>query len=438
MVIGVIDIIDTIGRVAPRAEGEQRRIRERYVRSRERFALHDSMREDCTRREPTVACAPVETSTIDSAAVRRRRIEPWVLVSIAWIVPALFGALDTTAQWWLYRDGSYPIRQVLFTAIDWLLYGAITPAVFVLARRWPLVRAANKAPIARRIALHIILSLLFCVVWATLGTLLRLVIAPGSIGGSVWLSLVSWVFVTFPFGVAVYFAVVGTEHATRYFREAREQEVQVAKLSAQLTGARLSALQAQLNPHFLFNSLNTIAVLVRDGNGSGATRVIEQLSDVLRHTLGRTGAHEVALDDELELVRQYLAVEQARFSDRLVPAIDVATNARNAAVPAFAIQHLVENAIRHGIARRSDAGQLTVSVRRDGDALLISVADDGIGVTPGTAPERGHGIENTRERLRTLYGDAASLTLAPQSPFGTVARLRIPYRELVLEASHGE
>src|SRR5439155_9943329 len=121
-------------------------------------------------------------------------------------------------------------------------------------------------------------------------------------------------------------------------------------------GARLAALTAQLNPHFLFNSLNTITVLVRDGDTTAATRVIEQLSDVLRRTLSRTRANEVALQDEIDLVRQYLAVEQARFSDRLRPELDIDPSALVAAVPSFAVQHLVENAIRHGIARRTDAG----------------------------------------------------------------------------------
>lgn len=357
-----------------------------------------------------------------------------MLVSAAWIVPAILGGLDTAAQWWLSRDATFPLREMLFTSLDWLLYGLITPWVFVLARRWPLV----KPHLARRILLHVVLSLLFCAVWAGLGTILRALIQPRALEPSVWMSYVSWVFVTFPFGVAVYFAVVGIEHATRYLREARAQEVQVARLSAQLSGARLSALQAQLNPHFLFNSLNTIAVLVRDGNGPGATRVIEQLSDVLRRTLGRSTTHEVALDDELELVRQYLAVEQARFSDRLVPTIEVDPRLRTAAVPAFAIQHLVENAVRHGIARRSDAGRVDVRVARDGDDLVVLVSDDGAGLPAGTRSQPGHGIENTRERLRTLYGDRASLEVMPHSPHGAFVRLRIPYHELVLDATHGD
>jgi LytS/YehU family sensor histidine kinase len=282
----------------------------------------------------------------------------------------------------------------------------------------------------------------FCAAWAAAGTVLRALLMPGSLGPNVARSYESWLFTTFPFGVAVYFCVLGIEHAIRYFTEARERDVQVARLSEQLTGARLAALQAQLNPHFLFNSLNTIAVLVRDDDAPAATRVIEQLSGVLRRTLDRTNANEVSLDDELELVRQYLAVEQARFSDRLRYEIDAGASGsselRSAAVPAFAVQHLVENAVRHGIARRSDAGLVTVVARRRGGVLEIIVSDDGAGFAAESEAPAGHGIANTRERLRTLYGSAASLVVARREPHGTAATLRIPYRELLLEATHAE
>jgi LytS/YehU family sensor histidine kinase len=209
----------------------------------------------------------------------------------------------------------------------------------------------------------------------------------------------------------------------------------MVRLSEQLSGARFSALQAQLNPHFLFNTLNTITVLVRDGDKTGAVRIVEQLSDILRRTLNRRRANEVRLGDELDLVRQYLAIEQARFSDRLRPAVDVDDTLLAAAVPSFALQHLVENAIRHGIARRTDAGDVRVTARRlraasahDVDVLELVVTDDGPGYAGQVA--RGHGIENTQERLRALYGEGASLKVSRREAGGTVATLRIPYREL--------
>jgi two-component system, LytTR family, sensor kinase len=169
-------------------------------------------------------------------------------------------------------------------------------------------------------------------------------------------------------------------------------------------------------------------VLVRDDDKKGATRIVEQLSEVLRRTLNRNRANEVGLEDELDLVRQYLAIEEVRFSDRLRVTYDVDPAALRAAVPSFALQHLVENAIRHGITRRPDAGQLRVAARRDGDALEMSVADDGAGIGSMIEPPKGHGLDNTRERLRALHGDRASLTVAPRPDGGTVATLRVPYR----------
>jgi LytS/YehU family sensor histidine kinase len=172
---------------------------------------------------------------------------------------------------------------------------------------------------------------------------------------------------------------------------------------------------------------------VRDNDRTGAVRIVEQLGDVLRRTLTRHRTNEVTLEEELELVRQYLAIEQARFSDRLRPTFAIDDAVRSAAVPSFALQHLVENAVRHGIAKRSDAGRVDVEARRDGDMLLLAVTDDGPGLDARAMMPGGHGIENTRERLRALYGDRASLDVGPAATGGTVATLRLPYREMLLE-----
>lgn len=351
-----------------------------------------------------------------------QRTRPWMLVSAAWIAPAILGGIGSIAQQRIHGGPKLDVGDVLFVTIDWLIYALLTPGVFALSARWPIQRPY----LVRRSILHFIFALLFCVVWAGLGTILKIAVQPNELWGTPLQHFASWVFVTFPFGVAVYLSVVGVEHATRYL-------VQVARLSEQLSSARLAALQAQLNPHFLFNSLNTIAVLVRGGDNTKATRVVEQLSDVLRRTLSNTQSNEVALEDELELVRQYLAVEQARFSDRLRPQIDVPTELLSAAVPCFALQHLVENAVRHGIAKKLDSGLVTVTAHRNSDMLVITVTDDGAGIASDAKQEAGHGLANTRERLRTLYGDRASLTVTAIATGGTSARLTIPYREMMYE-----
>jgi signal transduction histidine kinase len=374
-------------------------------------------------------------------AVRMPRLRAWMIVSAAWIVPAIFAVINRIAQASLRGWEPATARELLFEFGDWLLYAFLTPGVFAISKRWPLALPH----IVWRVPFHLFMAVMFCVAWATGGQVLRLVLvrffAPqlmqtamqnglAQFWQQVALEWVSWIFITLPFGVAVYLCMVGIEHATRYFVEAREREVQVARLSEQLSSARFAALQAQLNPHFLFNTLNTIAVLVRDNDRSGAVQIVEHLSELLRRTLTRHRANEVTLGEELELVRQYVAIEQARFSDRLRPQFTIPDSLLTAALPSFALQHLVENAIRHGIARHPDAGLLLVTAERDGESLRITVVDDGVGIDPQMTPPAGHGIETTRERLRALYGTQASLEIAPRAEGGTIATLRLPYREM--------
>lgn len=359
-----------------------------------------------------------------------------MIVSAAWVLPAVFAVINRIAQARLQGWEPATARELLFEGGDWFLYAFLTPGVFAVSKRWPLMRPH----LVRRALLHLLFSLLFCVAWATCGQVLRILLirifAPNLIQNAtqfwsrVGVEWLSWIFITLPFGVAVYLCMVGIEHATRYFLEAREREVQVARLSEQLSGARFAALQAQLNPHFLFNTLNTIAVLVRDNDQRGAVRIVEHLSEVLRRTLSRHRVNEVTLGEELELVKQYVAIEQARFSDRLRPEFRIADPLMSAAVPSFALQHLVENAIRHGIAKHPDAGFLLVTAERVDDMLEITVVNDGVSIDPNVPIPAGHGIENTRERLRALYGDSASLEISPRAEGGTIATLRLPYREL--------
>ena len=357
-----------------------------------------------------------------------------MIVSAAWILPAIFAAINRIVQAHLQGWEPATIRDVLFEGGDWFLYALLTPGVFAVSKRWPVVRPH----LLRRVLIHLLFAILFCVAWATCGQILRLVLAlifaRDLVGrDQFWqqfaVEWLSWIFITLPFGVAVYLCVVGVEHAIRYFVEVREREVQLARLSEQLAGARFAALQAQVNPHFLFNTLNTIAVLVRDDDRQGAVRIVEHLSELLRRTLSRHQENQVSLGEELELVRQYVAIEQARFSDRLRPEFRVDDSLLRAMVPSFALQHLVENAIRHGIARDPDAGSLIVTAKRAGDMLEITVTDDGAGIDPDAPIPQGHGIDNTRERLRALYGDGASLDIARRPEGGTIAVLRVPYRE---------
>jgi two-component system LytT family sensor kinase len=373
----------------------------------------------------------------------RRRIGLWILAS-APLILATFGTVAFLAQSRFSREPRR-LDDLILAQSWWLVCAALAPAVFAASKRWPL----SEAGLPRRLALHMGLSLVY---WAAAGVifhgvLLGLFDAPPAMPDGVsspWTATITrvarWFVTTLPIAPIVYFSIVGLEHAIRYFGETRERAIQMAQLEVQLARTRLAALQSQVNPHFLFNALNTIAVRARAGDGAGTARIVEQLSEILRRTLGQDQTHEVPLADELDVVQQYLAIEQARFPDRLRARFHVDGAVLGAAVPTLAVQHLAENAVRHGIARHPDAGEVTVVARRDGDALEVRVTDDGPGIpaNPSEHMQRGSGIANTRERLRSLYGAAASLALGDNVPRGTTATLRVPYREIVLEPNGGQ
>ena len=241
-------------------------------------------------------------------------------------------------------------QEIFWQANEWLILGALTPLVYCLARRYPL----RPPIIGRNLLAHAGGALLLCIGWATAGASLRWVlgIAPTQIAKTQ--QVASWLLTTIPWGTFMYFTMLGCVHAFAYFVEAKEREAQAARLAAQVAEARLGALRMQLHPHFLFNSLNAITVLVRDQDTAAAGRMLDLLGDVLRQVLRSDRAHEVSLDDELRFLERYLAIEQVRFSDRLRVRFDVDDDLRDATVPEFVLQPLVENALRHGIAKRAE------------------------------------------------------------------------------------
>lgn len=356
--------------------------------------------------------------------MRSRRLPLWALVSAAWFGPAILAAFEAYVQGRLGSREPATWRSIIWESGDWLICALLTPAVFWMARRYPVTRGT----LTRTIPLHFGAAIVLCVAWAGAGILLSWAMFRSTPYGG---GAVSWFFTTLPFGVAVYFAVLGVAHAAAFFLEARERETQAARLSAQLAEARLGALRMQLQPHFLFNSLNAIAVTVRDRDTATATRLIEQLGDVLRRVMRADRPPEVTLAEELEFVRQYLAIEEVRFSDRLRPTFDIEPGLERAAVPEFVLQPLVENALRHGLARRVTATLLRIEARREGDELVLRVTDDGPGPDEAPAEETtGVGLMNLRERLASLYGARARLELVGTPGGGAIATVRLPYREL--------
>jgi two-component system, LytTR family, sensor kinase len=344
----------------------------------------------------------------------------WLLISSAWLAPALLAVMKEYVRAVVGGGEPPDVRLLVFEGVDWLIYGLLTPFVLLLARRYPLTRET----LARHLPIHFIASMGLCVAWALAGWLLSFALfGTGPYGGSA----LDWFLTSLPFGVAVYFAVLGVEHALFYFVAARERETHAARLEAQLAEARIGALRMQLQPHFLLNSLNAVTVIVRDQDTATATRMLEQLGDMLRRVMRPGKPQEVSLAEELEFVRQYLGIETVRFSDRLKPTFAVDPAVLGAAVPEFLLQPLVENAVRHGLAKRKGATLLRIAVWREGDQLVMSVTDDG----PGPADSgEGVGLGTTRQRLATLYGERARLELTTTAEGGARVTVRLPYRDL--------
>ena len=233
--------------------------------------------------------------------------------------------------------------------------------------------------------------------------------------------------------VLVYVAIVGLTYAMWYYEHFRDRELAAAQLGAQLTQARLDALRAQLNPHFLFNAMNSIAMLVRGNNNAQAVRMLAGLSDLMRWALDDSLPKEIPLSRELEVIERYLAIEQVRFQNRLRVETDVDARALPMLVPTLLLQPLVENAIRHGIGRRRSAGELRIAAAVGDTTLVIEVRDDGPGFPPSFHESRGTGIglRNTESRLAAAYGDAWSLELSSRAEGGAIVRVTLPARTSV-------
>jgi sensor histidine kinase YesM len=312
--------------------------------------------------------------------------------------------------------------------------------VLWLGRRVPIVK-----PYWRGVMFHLPVSLVFPFIDLTLEAfILRGVRVFPDLMPSIPATLVFLLIMGYHQGVMTYWSILGAQCAYGWYRryeerrqEALRLELRSSQLERQLTQAHLSALKMQLHPHFLFNTLNTIMVLVRQQKGREAEEMLARLSDLLRCVLEDVQAQEVPLSRELEYLQLYLSIEQVRFQDRL--RVDVAADPEvlDAALPHMALQPIVENAIRHGIGRSSTAGAISIAACRVNDTVEIKIQDDGPGLAPANGNENGGsanggiGLANTRARLRELYGDAACLTVRNGERRGVVATMVLPFHAAV-------
>jgi anti-sigma regulatory factor (Ser/Thr protein kinase) len=224
-----------------------------------------------------------------------------------------------------------------------------------------------------------------------------------------------------------YVALLGLAHTGVFYRRYREREQRASLLESRLNQAELRALQAQLQPHFLFNTLNGIATLVRR-DAAKAEEMLLSLSDLLRISLSSSRQHEIPLREELDFLGRYLAIQRMRFGDRLGVTEVVEASAMDCLVPALLLQPLVENAIRHGLEPSGKPGELRITGARDGEWLRLTVEDDGVGLPPGDERRAGVGLANARERLAALYGGAHEFNIAERPQGGVVVSNKHPAR----------
>jgi hypothetical protein len=228
------------------------------------------------------------------------------------------------------------------------------------------------------------------------------------------------------FNVFTYAVIAGAWHLAHYYGRFREREVRTAELEASLNCAQLQMLRAQLQPHFLFNTLNIIAELIHQ-DPTKAEKMVLRLSELLRITLKREAEQEAPLSAEIEAIRSYIEIEQARLGNRLQVKIDIAPDTLNARVPNLILQPLVENAIRYGVAPRAAQGEIRIGSRRENGALRLVVRDNGPGlpVTPRANAGNGIGLSNTRARLKRLYGEHQRMDIFNDG--GLVVSLEMPF-----------
>ena len=316
------------------------------------------------------------------------------------------------------RDGASSWQEALLESFaDWYTWAFLSVPVLAIARRIPLHSIRNGL-------IHAALSFVISAVQVTLHSAVDQMFVHHSLSVEGFSRAFGVFFArTYHFGLLVYWLIVIARDVIERYKD---QQIASSQLEARLAEAQLQALRAQLHPHFLFNTLNTIASLMHQ-DVEAADRMIVKLSELLRMALSSGTEEEIPVREELEFLRKYLDIEQMRFSDRLQVTFDVASDAIDAAVPCFFLQPIVENCIRHGITPNRNAGTIEIRAVHRNDSLQFSVCDDGKGV-PATGIAEGVGLSNTRKRLQQLYGDRYRLVLEPAEGRGTKVVVTIPYR----------
>ena len=346
----------------------------------------------------------------------------WLFAASFW---ALCGLVSGIQIWISMRthghSGPLLIGYYLLVWEAWLLP---TMVVLWLARRFPLVPVRGGPVLVHALA-AIVIGIVHETYWIALLVSIRPFDRMNIDLSKVQRSWMDRYLECLPVELSMYCLVLGFSLALDYYGRYRERALQAAELEASLADARLHALELQIQPHFLFNTMNAITSLVRTHRNDEAVAMIAGLSELLRYTLDHAGTQRVRLEEELGVLERYLEIQRVRFPDRMTFRVDASAEARRSAVPTLILQPLAENAVRHGIAPSASAGIVEVRAFRKAEHLCIEVFNSG---SLAGSPRQGIGLSNTRERLRHLYGEGWTFGLESVSG-GVMASLSIPWSE---------
>ncbi len=344
---------------------------------------------------------------------------------VAFSVALLF-AVSVVPSWIYFRaiGQQVPWSRLISESLSWVLWLLLLPMVVWAARRFPIDRTTWKWTLPAHIGLGA-LTVAANSLLALIKNQAVLASQTGSFAPEFLSRLPEFLVVNFQAALVVYGGIVAAVHAYDGFRRLKEREIAASRLEADLSRAQLTVLKMQLEPHFLFNTLNAISALVHN-NPDGAERMVVRLSELLRMSLASADRDEVPLEEELRFLGVYLEIQLTRFGDRLRVRFAIPDVARSASVPNLLLQPLIENAIRHGLERR--AAPLTVSIRaeREGDHLLLEIEDDGPGLPEESVRRNGVGLANTRSRLERLYGSDHRFDLTNRPEGGTRVSMSLP------------
>ena len=354
----------------------------------------------------------------------------WSLILLVWLIPASVALLQAVAGYLLRGTLRDEWPWALMQIPRWLTWVPITPIVFYAAERFPFRRDRLARSMWTHVGIALVIAIVIEVLWLQISFFIQSYLEPEALARmqNNRAEVYSVAVLSRLLGDAfIYAAVLGVATTLGYHRRFRERELRAAQLEVQLALAQVQALKMQVHPHFLFNTLHAVTVLIRE-DPAAATRVVTRLGDLLRLTLSRATTAQVSFRRELEILTLYLEIERTRFHDRLEIAYDVQPATLGALVPDLILQPLVENAIKHGVSPNAGTGRIDVRSRRDEDWLTLEIRDNGAGLIEGHERRDGIGLTTTRARLERLYGNRHELTLENLAEGGSVARIRIPFQ----------